>query len=163
MRLCFNNENKFISWIDASHAVHNDCKSHTGSAISIGSGTVFSSSSKQKLNSKSSFESEIIGLTDKLPQVIWTRNWLIEQGYKVQPATIFQDNKSTITSIKNGSAKNSNTRHINIRYYFATDKVQSKEIAIEYLKTDEMVADILTKPLQGKQFMELRKKLMNHV
>jgi hypothetical protein len=73
MRLCFNNENKFISWIDASHAVHNDCKSHTGSAISIGSGTVFSSSSKQKSNSKSSFESEIIGLTDKLPQVIWTR------------------------------------------------------------------------------------------
>jgi len=162
MRLSFDINNNISSWIDASHAVHNDCKSHTGSAISIGSGTVFASSSKQKLNSKSSFESEIIGLTDKLPQVIWTRNWLIAQGYDVKPATIYQDNKSTIRSIKNGSAKNSNTRHINIRYYFATDKIKNKEILIEYLSTNQMIADILTKPLQGKQFTELRKKLMNH-
>jgi hypothetical protein len=163
MRFSFNNEdNNVISWIDASHAVHNDCKSHSGSVISIGNGAVFSSSSKQKLNSKSSFESEIIALTDKLPQVIWTRNWLIAQGYDIKPAKVFQDNQSTIASIKNGSANGNNTRHINIRYYFATDKVKNKEIEIQYLNTEEMLADLLTKPLQGKRFTMLRKKLMNH-
>jgi len=161
MKLSFDTGIFVQASIDASHGVHHDFKGHTGCTISIGGGTVFASSSKQKLNSKSSFESELIGLSDRLPQVIWTRYWLQSQGYKVNPAKVYQDNMSTIAVIKKGKSTSMNSRHVNIRYFFAKDRVDNKEIEIEYKKTDEMVADILTKPLQGKKFLELRKTLMN--
>ena len=60
------------AFIDSSFAVHQSAKSHTGGVITIGNGVVHCKSSKQKLNSKSSTEAELIGLSDYLPQVIWT-------------------------------------------------------------------------------------------
>ena len=77
------------------------------------------------------------------------------------PATIYQDNKSTIALVKNGKSNSDRTRHIAIRFFFIADRVASKEIKIEYLKTGEMIADILTKPLQGSLFMRLRRELLN--
>jgi hypothetical protein len=49
------------TWIDASYAVHPDMKSHTGGAVSFGTGAALSKSSKQKLNTKSSTEAELVG------------------------------------------------------------------------------------------------------
>jgi hypothetical protein len=150
-----------ISHIDASFAVHPDMRSHTGTTISLGKGTVFGKSTKQKLMSKSSTEAELIGLSDGFPQVIWTRNFLIEQGYDVPPGTIYQDNQSTITMIKKGRSTSERTRHINIRFFFIKDKLDNGELTVEYLPTEEMIADILTKPLQGELFRKLRAKLLN--
>ena len=53
------------------------------------------------------------------------------------------------------------TRHINIRYYFITDRIKNGELEIEYCPTDDMVADYFTKPLQGKKFLQFRKTIMN--
>jgi hypothetical protein len=50
-------------WVDASLAVHPDMKSHTGAAMSMGKGSVYSSSTRQKLNTKSSTEAELVGWT----------------------------------------------------------------------------------------------------
>ena len=47
------------SWVEASHGVHNDMRSHAGRYMMIGSGALFSKFSKQKLNSKSSTEEEL--------------------------------------------------------------------------------------------------------
>jgi len=52
------------TWIDASYAVHLDMKSHTGGCISYELGIIDSGSMKQKLNSKSSTESEVVGTND---------------------------------------------------------------------------------------------------
>ena len=116
---------------------------------------------KQKINTKSSTEAELIGLSDGLSLVIWARNFLESQGYKMPPATVFQDNMSTIAMLKNGRPTSDRTRHVNIRFFFACDKEASGEINIEYKPTKEMLADILTKPLQGELFMQLRSELLN--
>ena len=52
------------------------------------------------------------------------------------------------------------TRHINVRYFFTKDQVESGELVIEYLPTEEMLADLLTKPLQGALFRRLRNQLL---
>lgn len=52
------------AYVDASYGVHSDMKSHTGSVISLGKGTIYGKSSTQKLNTKSSTESELVGLSD---------------------------------------------------------------------------------------------------
>ena len=55
------------------------------------------------------------------------------------------------------------TRHINIRYFFVTDKIANKEIRVAYCPTEAMIADYFTKPLQGKLFRTLRYWIMNSV
>jgi hypothetical protein len=83
-------------WIDASFGVHPDMKSHTGGVMSLGKGGAYGTSTRQKLVTKSFTEAELVGVSDVLPQVIWTRNFLIAQGYKVRDSGMYQDNKSAI-------------------------------------------------------------------
>jgi hypothetical protein len=64
------------TWVDASYAIHHDMRSHTGGNIAMGKGTLYSKSAKQKLNTKSSTEAELVGASDFLPQTLWTRNFI---------------------------------------------------------------------------------------
>jgi hypothetical protein len=150
-----------LGFIDASYGVHADGKSHTGTAITLGKGAVYAKSSKQKVVSKSSTEAELIGLSDSASQVIWTREFIIGQGYQLDAATIFQDNMSTMAMVKKGHSNSERSRHISIRYFFVKDRVDQGDIKIEYKPTGEMVADVLTKPLQGSLFVKLRDELLN--
>lgn len=59
------------SWVDVSYGVHDDCKSHTGGAVSWGWGVLLTKCQKQKLNTKSSTEGEIVGVSDFMPNMIW--------------------------------------------------------------------------------------------
>ncbi|MEL7196301.1 MAG: reverse transcriptase domain-containing protein [Bacteroidota bacterium] len=149
------------SSVDAAYGVHPDMKGHTGSEISVGNGSVYSSSSKQKINTKSSTESELVGVSDALPQVIWTRYFLIAQGYAVR-CTLLQDNKSAILLETNGrGSSGKRTRHIDIRYFFIKDRIQARELSVVYCPTEDMVSDYFSKPLQGNQFRKLRAMIMN--
>jgi hypothetical protein len=149
------------AYIDASFAVHQDMKSHTGAVITLGKGAVRARSSKQRLVSKSSTESELIGLSDELSQVIWTRNFLMEQGYTQAPAEIHQDNKSTMIIAAKGKSNSPRCRHINIRYYFVKDKIATGEVKLTHTRTNDLIADFFTKPLQGELFRSHRDKIMN--
>ena len=118
-------------------------------------------STKQKIVTKSSTEAELVSLSDGCSQIIWSREFLIHQGYNLSTATVYEDNKSTMVLILKGKSSSNRTRHINVRYFFIKDRIDAGEIEVKYMPTDEMIADILTKPLQGKKFIELRTKLLN--
>ena len=63
-----------VKWfVDASYAIHDDCKGHTWAMMTLGKGTLISFSRKQKLNAKSSTEAELIRIDDALPQILWTK------------------------------------------------------------------------------------------
>ena len=111
--------------------------------------------------SKSSTEAELIGLSDGLSQVLWVRNFLMSQGYNVGPAIIWQDNKSTLAMAERGRSTSSRTKHIPVRYFFVIDRVRSGEVVLQYKPTEYMVADLLTKPIQGELFRYLRGILLN--
>ena len=131
-------------WVDASYAVHNEMKSQTGAIMKMGKGALFTKVSKQKLNSRSSTEAELVAVHDVMPQVLWTRYFLEEQGYKADTSVVYQDSKSAILLEENGRASSGQrTRHINIRYFFVKDRITSKEVKMEYCPTDEMIGDFL--------------------
>jgi hypothetical protein len=149
-------------WIDASFAVHKDMKSHTGGTMSLGKGSAYSASTRQKLNTKGSTEAELVGVNDLMPQVLWTRYFLEAQGYGVKDVKLYQDNQSTILLAKNGrSSSGRRTRHINIRYFFVADRVKSGEVSIDYCPTGSMTGDFFTKPLQGVLFQKFRAEVLN--
>jgi hypothetical protein len=74
---------------------------------------------------------------------------------------VYEDNQSAIKLAENGRSNSSRTRHIAIRYFFISDRMKAGEIKVEYLNTADMIADILTKPLQGALFRRLRSLLLN--
>ena len=151
-------------WIDASYAVHEDCKGHTGATMTLGSegnGACTSGSWKQKLQGRSSTENELIAVHDVLPQVLWSRHFIESLGYTVEQNIIFQDNKSAILLETNGTASSSKrTKHIKSRYFYVKDCVERGEVEIEHCPTEEMWCDVLTKPKQGIGFKRDRAAIM---
>ena len=152
-----------IKWyIDATFAVHKDFKSHTGGTMTLGSGSISSASTKQKVNARSSTEAEMIGVDDMVSKVLWTKLFIEAQGFEVKMNIIYRDNQSSMKLEANGKASSGKrTRHFNIKYFYITDLIQRGEIQIEYCPTDAMIADYLTKPLVGAKFTYLRNKIMN--
>ena len=125
-------------------------------------GAIYAKSGTQRLMTKSSTEAELVALSDSANQVLWTRNFLQRQGHHQPPAAIYRDNQSTIQLIRNGRSNSERTRHVDIRYFYLHDKLSIGDVDITYIPTEEMIADILTKPLQGELFRKLRKELINH-
>ena len=82
--------------VDGSFAVHPNMRGHTGGGLTMGRGFPISVSTKQKLNTKSSTESELVGIDDMMPIVLWTRYFLLSQGYGVIENLLLQANKSSI-------------------------------------------------------------------
>ena len=148
--------------MDASHQIHDDCKGHTGALLILGAGVVISSSNKQKINTKSSTESELVAVHDKSGDVLWTRHFLEAQGYTISENIIYQVNMSTLSLEKNGRLSSSKrTKHIKAKYFFIKHYYDSGDINLRYCPTEQMWADVLTKPLQGVQFRQMRAILMN--
>ena len=151
-----------VGWYaDAAFAVHADMKSHTGFTGALGKGAFTTGSSKQKLNTTSSTEAELVAAHEALLYALWTRLFLINQGFECK-TTIYQDNTSAILLDSNGVESSSKrTRHLDIRFFFITDCKQKGYIEIKYCPTDQMTGDYPSKPLQGKAMTRHLKSMLN--
>lgn len=162
-----------FTWnVDASFAVNPDCRSHTGASMTLGHGSMLSLSLKQKINAKSSTEAELIAVDDAMTFIMWMKHFLTEQT-KMLPlesklkglgkeTIIEQDNTSTIQLERNGWRSSSKrTKHINVRYFFVTDRLKAGDVTrVVYKPTELMESDFLTKALMGKSFHAHRETLM---
>ena len=136
-------------------------RGHTGGGLTLGRGFPIVTSTNQKLNTCSSTESELVGVDDMMPSILWSRYFLEAQGYEVNDNVIFQDNQSTMLLETNGKASSSKrTKQINVRYFFITDRISRGEVRVEWCPTGDMVADFMTKPLQGSTFKKFRDLIM---
>jgi len=148
-------------YADASYAVHGDYKSHGGIVISHNRGPVLVKCSKQKIVTKSSTEAELVTLSDATSLAAYNIEFLKGQGYSVN-AVLHQDNTSTISLAENGRSNSDRTKHIGIRYFFVKQYIENGSMKIEHCPTLNMIADILTKPLQGELFRKLRNLLLGY-
>ena len=148
---------------DASYGVHHDGKSQSASITTLGTGSLHSTCNKQRIVSKSSSEAELISANDAVGEAISIRNYLIWRGYSTNPAIIGQDNLSTKSVLENGINSIKRMKHLNIKYFFVKDYIEDGQIEVKYIPTNDMIADVLTKPIQGKQFKKLRNQLLGSI
>jgi len=119
-----------LSWyVNASFAVHLEMREHTGGAMTMGRGFPLDKSTKHKLNTRSSTESEIVAVNDLIPQILWVRLFIrVQGGFEVRDNILYQDNRSAILLETNGRASSSKrTKHVNIRYYYVADRVATQD------------------------------------
>ena len=108
--------NMIITTADASFAVHEDYKSHTGITQSLGKGSFRSVSTTQRMNTRSSTEAELVAADDAMTNVPWTKWFLEQQGHSVTSNVSQQDNQAAMKLEQNGKfSSHKRTRHINIR------------------------------------------------
>ena len=149
-----------IVMIDSAHAVHNNMRGHTGGITSYGTGVIDQKSSKQKMNTRSSTETEHVGTSEYLPKPIFFELFMEAQGYKPR-MTLAKDNESEIRMLVNGKAScTSNSKHVAIKYFWCTDRIKNGNITVKHCPTEKMVADYMSKPLQGKLFHTFRNVIM---
>jgi hypothetical protein len=164
MRLVVGTDKTLVLYVDASYGVHDKGQSHTGSVLKFGNATIQFTSSKQKIVTKSSCEAELVGASNEAGQLLHNTDFLVHQGYEEfqdKPGLLMQDNQAAMRLEENGKSSSNRTKHISIRTFWIKDQVKLGKIKVVYTPTGDMLADMLTKPLQGNLFYKFRKQLMN--
>jgi hypothetical protein len=164
MKLTINVNNlAILKWyVDGLHNVHWDCKGHGGAMFTLGEGAISSYSRKLKLNTRSLTKTELVTADMYMPKMLWSLYFMQSQGNGVEIVELYQDNKSTELLMTNGRfSSGKRTKHIKAKFFFIKDKINNKEMRVVHQPTEEMWADVLTKPLQGRAFKKMCAKLMN--
>ena len=150
------------AYMDASYGTHVDRKSHSGAVLTLAGAPYFCKSSRQKTVAKSSCEAEIIAMSDCCGWLIWSHQFLKEQGYNHLPKIkVWEDNESVIILIKKGKPASDASRHFEIRYFYVKDLIDREILELEHLGTEEMTADVFSKGTTNEIFVKLSHKLMN--
>ena len=124
----------------------NDRKSQSGFATRIGDSLVSWKSGKQKTVARSTMEAEYIAVADGLADAIHVAQIARDLGLSPPEIEIYCDNQAAIATAKNPTQQ-SRAKHIDTSYHFIRDWVESGKAKIEYVKSKENMADVMTKGL----------------
>lgn len=135
---------------DADYASDVDKRrSCTGFVVKLCGAAVSWHSKRQEIVALSSTEAEYIALSTTIKEVLWISQFIKEiSGMDMKPVTVYCDNTSTVKLTKSDSYRE-RTKHIDVRYHHIRENVERGKIKIEFMPTNDMVADALTKALAG--------------
>ncbi|CDO74006.1 hypothetical protein BN946_scf185043.g55 [Trametes cinnabarina] len=137
-----------VGYTDADWGSQAHRHSISGYAFLYAGGAITWRSHKQPIIALSTTEAEYIAASDASREALWLRRLLSELTTPVRdPTVLYCDNESALKLIRNVDVFHPRTKHIDIRYHFIRSHVADRTLALEYCPTNEMVADIFTKPL----------------
>lgn len=147
--------NDLIAYSDADFAGCMDSRRSTsGSFIQFGGGVLQWQSRRQSAVTLSTLESELVAACETAKTSIWLARLLREAGYQVTPKLLV-DNSACISFIQNRLIS-SRTKHVEVKYYFLREKVESGEFLVKHVASEENIADLFTKSLPKLRFQKLR-------
>lgn len=133
-------------------------KSNSGFIFKVYGGVISWYCKKQTCVALSSTEAEFIALAEACQESIWITRLLNDLDVKLDtPIVIYEDNQSCLKLIKNSKFSN-RSKHIDTKFHFVKDYVTKNLIECIFCPTEEMVADLLTKPLNGTRINYLQKR-----
>lgn len=148
-----NNEMSLIGYTDADYARDIDSRRlTTGYVFKIGNGIVTWKSQRQKYVALSTTEAEYMAACDGAKEAVWLRQLFKDIGHEqFEPTKLLVDNQSAIRVVRNPELHHK-TKHIDVRLHFIRDLNEGKVIDIEYIETENQLADGFTKPLATSAF-----------
>ncbi|KAK2577939.1 hypothetical protein KPH14_011325, partial [Odynerus spinipes] len=147
-----------ISYADADWTENkDDRKSNNGYIFQYHGSTISWASRKQSCVALSSAEAEYIALSEACQEGLWLAKVLKDLHEKVEfPLQMNEDNQACIKLVENDKFSK-RTKHIDVRYHLVKDLNAGNKIVLKYCKTNNMIADLLTKPLRHTRLKELTK------
>ncbi|CAN1272233.1 Retrovirus-related Pol polyprotein from transposon TNT 1-94 [Linum perenne] len=133
-------------------------KSTSGGCQFLGHSLISWPSKKQTAIALSTAEAEYIAAGHSCTQLLWLKTQLEDYGIHLSSIPLLCDNTSAINMSKN-PVQHSRTKHIEIKYHFLHDLVQNKIIDIQFVSTNDQLADLFTKPLKEERFCFLLHEL----
>jgi hypothetical protein len=152
-----------IGFSDSDWAVdHETRRSVTAYLFQLAGGAISWSSKLQSTVALSSTEAELMSACAAAQEAIFLRRLLTYLGIKmVGPTTIYEDNQGAIAMSQN-PINHRKAKHIEIRYHFVRERVESQEIKLVYVPTGNQLADLLTKPLPRDRVVRLRGRVLGY-
>ena len=148
-----------VGYADADYAMSSrDKKSTTGFAIQFQGNLICWKSKKQSVVAQSTTEAEFISINVCAKQIRWLKNLLIDMKIPVGVPTIMNDNSGAVI-ISQELRLSENSKHIEIRYQYLRDIVAKNQLKITDINTQDMIADIMTKPLGSIKVAAAQKQL----
>lgn len=133
-----------------------DRKSNSGFVFKFGNGLIGWGCHKQKCVALSSTEAEYVALAECLQEIKWIQKLMTDIGEQlVFPIPVHEDNQSCIV-LTRGDRAERKAKHIDTKYNFIKDMVRDGIVQLIYCPTEQMEADLLTKPLQAVKLRQLR-------
>lgn len=161
----FENTGQITGFSDADWASDIDKRrSCTGYVFIFSNAAITWKSTRQSTVALSSTESEYMALSSAVQEAIWLRQLCHELGYDMKGPTKFNcDNQSAILLAESDGYRQ-RSKHIDIRFHHIRDKIKNRQIDVQYLSTNDMVADSLTKAVSKEKtdFCAHAMGLMNH-
>ncbi|GAA0169316.1 transmembrane signal receptor [Lithospermum erythrorhizon] len=155
-----NIKGELLAYTDSDYA--GDCddrRSTSGYAFILNSGAVAWGSRKQPIVTLSTTEAEYVAATACACQLLWMRRVLKALKHEEKECIeIKSDNSSTIKLSKN-PVMHGRCKHIDVRYHFLRDMVKEGTITLSYCRSEDQVADVMTKALKVETFLKQRKAL----
>jgi hypothetical protein len=134
-------------------------RSVSGCIVMFGGGPVMWSSRRQGCVTLSTVEAEYVALCNVTQETMWIRQLLQDLGLPQRtPTVVYEDNQGAI-SLARGNQISRRSKHIDVRFHFVRDQYEAGVIALEHCPSQEMPADLLTKPLGATAFARLRDRL----
>ena len=135
-------------------------RSTTGYVFQIQGSTVSWCSKRQACVARSTTEEEYVALSTASQEAVWLRR-LLQNVLKKQdnPLVVYEDNQGTIELITKNPRFHNRTKHIDVSYHFVREQVDNKVISVKYCRTEDMLADVMTKGLSKVQFERSRDML----
>ena len=130
-------------------------RSVSGILFKYSGGAISWASRKQQSVSLSTTEAEYVAASEAARNAIWLNRMFSELAPLKKVPRLLVDNASAIRLAKNPEF-HKRSKHIDIRYHFVRERVQEGELVVEYVRSKDQAADILTKPIPRVQFEELR-------
>ena len=137
-------------------------RSTTGICVLFNGNVICWLSRRQATVARSSTEAEYMAVSDAAAEALWFKSMVKEVFEYDISVQIWCDNQSAIALSKNDTF-HQRTKHIDIRYHFVRERIESGELLIGWKQTDQQLADIFTKPLGTTKFLHLRDKLMTPI
>lgn len=139
-------ENDLIGYCDSDWAGDLDTRrSTTGYVFTFGGSAISWNTKRQSTVALSTTEAEFMAMTEAAKEALWLKQLLSEiLMEEIKPIKIYSDNKGALLLVNNNSYS-ARSKHIDIKYRFLHEKVSSSQLELEYLPSEQMPADMLTK------------------
>ena len=147
---------ELVGYSDSDFAGDINDRKSTSAYTFIKSGALISwRSKKQTVVAQSTAEAEYVALAAAAQEAIWLRRLLEDFGLEQRRPTVLHEDNQAAIAISTNPVNHSRVKHIDTKYHFIRDQVEHGTILLQYCPTEQMVADILTKPLAREHFGQL--------